>query len=67
MVESVSRKLLQIIHFNDVYNIEENDKGQGGVSRFITKMNEHNSKEKLTLFSGDLFAPSLLSQLNEGE
>ena len=66
-------KKLEVIHFNDVYCLEEckfnpnqkkNDNKpfvRGGVSRFATAMNLYNSKEKLTIFSGDLFFPSNLS------
>ena len=56
---------LEILHFNDVYNIEEKsgdangpDKIRAGAARFVTAFDEYNSKDKLVLFSGDLFFPS---------
>ena len=70
MVE-ITQKTLSILHFNDVYNIEENPssygKLRGGAARFKTAWNEHGSKEKLCLFSGDLFSPSMLSFNFDGE
>jgi len=58
---------LEIIHFNDVYNIETNEKGLGGAARFVTAFDKYNSKNKLVIFSGDLFFPSNLSTYYEGE
>ena len=63
-------KTLQILHFNDVYDIEENKLIEGteavelkqiraGASRFRTAWKQHGSKDALCLFSGDLFSPSL--------
>jgi 2',3'-cyclic-nucleotide 2'-phosphodiesterase (5'-nucleotidase family) len=31
---------------------------KGGAARFVTAFDKYNSREKLTLFSGDLFSPS---------
>jgi 5'-nucleotidase len=61
MVES---KVLNILHFNDVYNIEErkNTLILGGARRFCQAFKEHGQADKLCLFSGDLFFPSTLSQ-----
>ena len=62
---------LDILHFNDVYDInarelkrdqtEEENKKQlrAGCSRFRTAWRQHGMNEKLCLFSGDLFSPSL--------
>ena len=55
-------KKLDIIHFNDVYNIEENDKEpKGGAARFVNLI-EHllksSSNPTLVLFSGDAISPS---------
>ena len=48
---------LTIIHFNDVYNIEERDKEPvGGASRFKTACSS--IEDPLVLFSGDALSPS---------
>ena len=63
-------KLLEIIHFNDVYNIEERDDDgpiRAGVARFVSAFDAYKSKEKLVIFSGDLFFPSNLGTIFEGE
>ena len=60
---------LEIIHFNDVYNIEEHKDStdiKAGSSRFVTALDQYNSKDKLVLFSGDLFFPSHLSNHYNG-
>ena len=62
-----SNKILKIIHFNDVYNIEPGEKEPiGGAARFKTKTKEiqdellklNDSKKPLVLFSGDALGPS---------
>ncbi len=51
---------LTILHFNDVYNIEENKtEPVGGVARFKTALDSFKDLNPLVLFSGDLFQPSL--------
>ncbi|KAF8822002.1 5'-nucleotidase, C-terminal domain-containing protein [Cardiosporidium cionae] len=55
-----------IIHFNDIYNIEMNDHGMGGISRFLTAMQRVGGKNPLVLFSGDVFNPSWLSTHTQG-
>ena len=41
---------------------------QLSAARFVTALNEYNiNKDKLTLFSGDLFFPSFLSDINNGQ
>ncbi len=53
-------KQLTILHFNDVYNIEERKaEPVGGVARFKTALDSFKELEPLILFSGDLFEPSL--------
>lgn len=61
-------KMLEILHFNDVYNIEgkklkEEDKDKpvvlGGAARFRSALDQYRSKDRLVVFSGDLFFPSL--------
>lgn len=60
--ETQARKKLNIIHFNDAYNIESrNVEPVGGVSRFRTVIQEiikSQSEPTVVLFSGDAFNPS---------
>ena len=59
---------LIILHFNDVYNLEESQSEPlGGVARFKTALDSFSELEPLILFSGDLFQPSLLSTMYKGE
>jgi 5'-nucleotidase len=54
-------KKLNIIHFNDVYNIESRDvEPVGGSARFITAIEDLMSRNEptLVLFSGDAISPS---------
>ena len=63
-------KKLEIIHFNDVYNIEERDDDgpiRAGVARFVSAFDSYKAKDKLVIFSGDLFFPSNLGTIFEGE
>jgi 5'-nucleotidase len=58
------------LHFNDVYNIEGKDGEEGilgGAHRFKTALDKYKSKDKLVIFSGDLFFPSILSSHFEGK
>jgi len=59
-----STKKLRIIHFNDVYNVEEHVKEpKGGAARFITALNYLKQEApSLVLFSGDVFSPSTSMQ-----
>ena len=67
---------LDILHFNDVYVMEESEKAvqikgkdvytKGGTARFVTAMKEHGCDKKLVLFSGDLLSPSYLSLFKKG-
>ena len=51
---------LTIIHFNDVYNIEERQKEPvGGASRFKTRVDSLRELRPLVLFSGDALNPSI--------
>ena len=65
------RPRLEMLHFNDVYNIEEraqstSDRSKkidpkqvvAGASRFVSAFDQRDSAKKLVLFSGDLFSPS---------
>ena len=57
-----SQGQITILHFNDVYNIEEKKKEPvGGAARFKTALESFRDTEPLILFSGDLFEPSLCS------
>ena len=58
---------LEILHFNDVYNLEQKKDGTAGGASFVSAFDAYNSKEKLVIFSGDLFFPSNLSTFYEGE
>ena len=67
-------KHLKILHFNDSYNIQTEDDGAGGAGRFVSALNYYQDLckkdgeyECLTLFSGDLLGPSLISTWYEGE
>eukprot|EP00884_Botryococcus_braunii_P019382 jgi/Botrbrau1/6127/Bobra.331_2s0022.1 len=59
---------LVILHFNDVYNIEERaTEPIGGAARFAQKIKEFASKKPLVCFSGDAYNPSILSILTKGK
>ena len=72
---ATNKRKLRILHFNDIYNIQEKPKKQykGGAARFVTAMRHYQEKAKeegvdcLTLFSGDMISPSLISTMFEGE
>ena len=61
----------RIIHFNDVYNIQQRKKEPvGGASRFSTKIQELRGAAEddstLVFFSGDAFSPSSESVVFKG-
>ncbi|CAD8112017.1 unnamed protein product [Paramecium sonneborni] len=60
---------LYILHFNDVYDIQEQVKDPvGGASRFVYVLHQlQKHLNTLTLFSGDIFAPSALSNIYRGD
>ncbi|EED20999.1 5'-nucleotidase, putative [Talaromyces stipitatus ATCC 10500] len=66
---------LRLIHYNDVYHVESGSSDPiGGVERFQTVMNQYRSaprysglSEVITLFSGDVFNPSLESTVTKGQ
>ena len=72
-------KKLEILQFNDVYNVDERDeetKGEldpmalrikAGIARFVNAMKVYRCKHKVVAFSGDLFFPSRMSTLFHGE
>ena len=51
---------ISIIHFNDVYNVEEQpSEPLAGAARFKTALQSFKDKDPLILFSGDILAPSI--------
>jgi 5'-nucleotidase len=63
-------ELLTIFHFNDIYNIQpQSQEPKGGAAYFNSLLQREKKKYQhpLTLFSGDAFAPSLLSTEFDGE
>ena len=54
-------KRLLILHFNDVYDIT-----QGAASKFATRVKAYSASDPLVLFSGDCYAPSLMSVVTKG-
>ncbi|KAB5540586.1 Metallo-dependent phosphatase-like protein [Coniochaeta sp. 2T2.1] len=65
---------LRILHYNDVYHLDPSSaEPVGGIGRFITVCREYKESEKykgqpdlVTLFSGDVFSPSLESSITKG-
>ena len=57
---SASPQVVTILHFNDVYNIEEREvEPKGGAARFVTAIKNRSELNPMVLFSGDAFAPSI--------
>ncbi len=50
--------VITILHFNDVYNIEDHGE-KGGASRMKTVMKKYAHLNPLVIFSGDAFSPSM--------
>ena len=64
MGSSTEPTQITILHFNDVYNIEEQSvEPVGGAARFKTAVDQRRDLDPLILFSGDAFNPSL-SEMN---
>ena len=62
------QKLVTILHYNDVYNIKPRFcEPVGGFHRFLTKIQSHEDKDPLILFSGDALSPSLESIRTHGK
>mmetsp|Transcript_54477 Transcript_54477/g.129851 ORF Transcript_54477/g.129851 Transcript_54477/m.129851 type:complete len:585 (+) Transcript_54477:108-1862(+) len=67
-------KVMTILHFNDVYNVEPRNKEPvGGIARFVTRIEElrdeavsRGEPKAVVLFSGDAFNPSLTSTVTKG-
>ncbi|CAF0939692.1 unnamed protein product [Brachionus calyciflorus] len=62
------QKQLNIVHFNDVYNVESSKLDPvGGAARFLTALENVMQKgPTLVLFSGDAISPSAISILVKG-
>ncbi|KAG5980279.1 hypothetical protein E4U55_004185, partial [Claviceps digitariae] len=66
---------IRILHYNDVYHVDAaSAEPVGGLARFMTLCKEYQEGKKaegqpkiLTLFSGDVFNPSLESSVTKGE
>lgn len=59
---------ITVLHFNDVYNIEERtEEPVGGAARMKTALKQYTDRNPLILFSGDALAPSILSTFTKGE
>ncbi|KAJ4289351.1 hypothetical protein N0V88_007102 [Collariella sp. IMI 366227] len=65
---------LRLLHYNDVYHLDASSaEPAGGIARFITVCKEYREAERykgqpelVTLFSGDVFNPSLESSITKG-
>jgi 5'-nucleotidase len=65
---------LRLLHYNDVYHLDPSSaEPVGGVARFVTVCKEYREGERfrgqpelITLFSGDVFNPSLESSITKG-
>ncbi|KAK4238314.1 Metallo-dependent phosphatase-like protein [Achaetomium macrosporum] len=65
---------LRILHYNDVYHLDPSSaEPVGGIARFVTLCKEYREAERfrgqpelVTLFSGDVFNPSLESSITKG-
>ncbi len=65
---------LRLLHYNDVYHLDPNSaEPVGGVARFVSVCKEYQESERfrgqpklVTLFSGDVFNPSLESSVTKG-
>ncbi|KAF2359498.1 Calcineurin-like phosphoesterase domain ApaH type, partial [Trinorchestia longiramus] len=61
-------RFISLLHFNDVYNVEEqSSEPLAGAARFKTALDSFKNKDPLILFSGDIFAPSIMSTFTLGE
>lgn len=60
-LESEMANILSIVHFNDVYELQEranNKEPIGGAARFKTKVDSLRGLNPLVVFSGDCLNPS---------
>jgi len=72
--EASSPPDLRLLHYNDVYHLDpSSSEPAGGTARFVSVCNEYRDGERfqgqpllVTLFSGDVFNPSLESSITKG-
>lgn len=72
--EASSPPDIRLIHYNDVYHIDSSSSEPvGGVARFVSMCKEYREGQQfkgqpdvVTLFSGDVFNPSLESSVTKG-
>jgi 5'-nucleotidase len=65
---------LRLLHYNDVYHLDPSSaEPVGGIARFITMCKDYREGSQfegqpdlITLFSGDVFNPSLESSITKG-
>lgn len=66
---------LRLLHYNDVYHLDASSaEPVGGIARFVSVCKEYREAERftgqpglVTLFSGDVFNPSLESSITKGQ
>lgn len=66
---------LRLLHYNDVYHLDPSSaEPVGGIARFVSVCKEYREAERftgqpglVTLFSGDVFNPSLESSITKGQ
>lgn len=70
MSRSSKNSKLKIVHFNDVYNVDEKPiEPKGGAARFVTAIKNARTSRgipSLVIFSGDAFSPATLSPYTKG-
>ncbi|KAL1465097.1 hypothetical protein WDU94_004691 [Cyamophila willieti] len=60
--------VITIIHYNDVYNVEDRkEEPRAGAPRFVSAVKSFSALNPLVLFSGDVYSPSMLSTFTKGE
>lgn len=60
--------IVTILHFNDCYNVEpQPQEPVAGAARFCQALKSFNDLDPIVLFSGDIFAPSIMSTFTKGE
>jgi len=61
-------KVLTLLHFNDVYNIEPGTRDPcGGAARFAWKVKSMAKEKPMVIFSGDAYNPALMSTMTKGK
>ncbi|CAL4118663.1 unnamed protein product, partial [Meganyctiphanes norvegica] len=59
---------ITILHFNDVYNVEEQCADpKAGAARFKTALESFQDRQPLVFFCGDILFPSIMSTVTKGE